>query len=368
MRKDYYSILGITEEEKGLPWDEFEKVLKKKYRRIALSSHPDRQTDKSEEEKKKSEETFKEASEAYEVLSDKDKKAEYDNPQSNFEFHGASNFGGMDIDDILRHFGFGNDFGFGGFGHRGEPRQTKGTNIRISLPLTLEEMCNGTTKKIKYKRFEPCENCGGSGRTEKTKDVACKSCGGKGFVISQNGFMTMQRTCPTCGGSGHHVENPCPSCGGHGIVQKTVTEELTIAKGILSGMSVVFSGKGNNPPHGNGIQGDLIVNIQAVPNNKFKVDGNDLYFDIPINVIDAILGCEVKIETVDGKKLSAKIPNGTCDGYRLRFKGYGIPIYGTNNRGDMYGIVKIMIPKKVNNREKELLTELKEQENFKVDD
>ena len=364
MKKNYYDILGITEEEKKLQGDEFEKVLKKKYRKIALDKHPDRQSGKSEEDRRKAENEFKEASEAYDTLLNKRK--EYDNPHSQFDFtmSGGPDFGGMGMDDILRHFGFGGmDFGFGSRSR--EPRQVKGTNIRITMKLTLEEMYNGVTKKIKYNRFEPCDNCGGSGKTDKTKEKVCRTCGGSGFIFSQSGFMSMQQTCPTCGGSGKQIENPCPKCGGHGVVQNTCTEEIKLDKGLLNGMSIVFGGKGNYPPHGEGVQGDLIVTIQEIENDKFEANGNDLYFQIELNVVDAILGATINVTTVDGKELTAKIPNGTCDGHKLRFRGYGLPIYGTNRSGDMIGVVKIKIPKKITDKEKEILKELKEQENFK---
>lgn len=354
-RKDYYKILGV---DKNATQDE----IRKAYKKLALKYHPDRNPGD-----KKAEDKFKEAAEAYEVLGNEEKRKEYDNPQSNFDFHmsGGPDFGGMGMDDILKHFGFGGmDFGFGSPRNR-EPRQVKGTNIRISMPITLEEMYSGTTKKIKYNRFEICDQCNGSGKTNKTKEKICRTCGGSGFVFSQNGFMSMQQTCPTCGGTGKHIENPCPKCGGHGIMQKSCIEEIKLDKGLLNGMNLVIGGKGNLPPHGNGIAGDLIISIQEVPNEKFEVDGNDLYFQIELNVVDAILGTTVTVDTVDGKKLTAKIPNGTCDGHKLRFRGYGIPVYGTNSNGDMYGIVKIKIPSNITDKEKELLKELGEQENFK---
>ena len=353
-RKDYYKILGVNK-------DASQDDIKKAFRKLSIKWHPDKNQGSKDAEAK-----FKEIAEAYEVLSDPKKREEYDNPHSNFDFSmsGGPDFGGMGMDDILRHFGFGGmDFGFGG--RRREPREVKGTNIRITMKLTLEEMYNGVTKKIKYNRFEPCESCKGSGKTAETKEKICRTCGGSGFVFSQNGFMSMQQTCPSCGGSGKHIENPCRACGGHGIVQKSCVEEITLEKGLLQGMSIMVQGKGNYAPHGNGVPGDLIIVIQAIPNDKFEFDGNDVYFPIKLNVVDAILGCTIKIDTVNGKQLTAKIPNGTCDGHRLRFKGYGIPIYGTNDSGDMFGIVKISIPKSITKKEEELLKELKEQDHFK---
>jgi molecular chaperone DnaJ len=355
-KKDYYKILGVSK-------DATQDEIKKAFRKLSLKFHPDRNPGDKEAEAK-----FKEVAEAYEVLSDPKKKEEYDNPHSNFDFNmsGGPDFGGMDMDDILRHFGFGGmDFGFGS-SRRGEPRNVKGSSIRINLKLTLEDSYKGVTKKIKYKRFEPCEHCGGTGKTDKTKEKVCRTCGGSGFIFSQNGFMSMQQTCPTCGGKGKQVENPCPHCQGHGIVQKVTEEtEIKLGKGLLDGMNVIIGGKGNYPPHGKGTVGDLIINIQIVDDDRYEVDGNDLYFPIELNVVDAILGCNVDVNTVDGKQLTAKIPSGTSDGHKLRFRGYGIPIYGTNKAGDMFGIVNIKIPKNVTEEEKELLLKLKEHENFK---
>jgi molecular chaperone DnaJ len=353
-RKDYYKILGVNK-------DASQEEIRKAYKKLALKYHPDRNPgDKNAEEK------FKEAAEAYEVLGNKEKKEEYDNPHSEFDFRtsGGPDFGGMGMEDILRHFGFGGmDFDFGS--PRREPRNVKGTNIRITLKLTLEDAYNGITKKIKYKRFEPCDHCGGSGKTDKTKEKICRTCGGTGFIFSQNGFMSMQQTCPTCGGVGKQIENPCPHCQGHGIVQKVTETEIKLGKGLLDGMSVIIGGKGNFPPHGKGTVGDLIVQIQIVDYGKYEVDGNNLYFPIELNVIDAILGCDINVKAVDGRELTAKIPNGTSDGHKLRFRGYGIPKYGTNSCGDMIGIVKIKIPSKVNDEEKKILQNLKEHENFK---
>ena len=363
-KKNYYDILGITDEEKKLSGSEFEKVLKSKYRKIALSAHPDRQQGKTEKEQKEAEERFKEASEAYEVLGNEKKRAEYDNPHSSFSFSGQ-NFGGMDINDILNHFnmgGFDFDFGFGGH----HETIQKGSNIRITMNLTLEEMYSGVTKKIKYKRFEPCGNCGGDGMTSESRRKTCKTCGGRGTLLGGNGFMRMMQTCPTCGGQGYIIENPCPHCHGHGIEQRTTDDtEIVIGKGALDGTNIIYSGKGNFPPKGNGVPGDLIVNIRLVPNSKFKVNGNDIYFPIKVNVIDAITGCNVKVKTVDGKELTAKIPMGTNNGHKLRFKGYGIPYYNTNENGDMIGIVQVIMPKKLTNNEKELLVKLKDCTNFK---
>ena len=175
----------------------------------------------------------------------------------------------------------------------------------------------------------------------------------------------MHQTCPTCGGKGYIIENPCSKCNGHGLVINDFETEITIEKGVVPNTEVIFPNLGNAAPHGNGVNGDLHVIIYEKPNDKFERHGIDLYFELKIKVIDAMLGCEVKIDTIDGKKLTAKIPQGTCEGHNLRFKGYGLPLYKTNDRGNMIGVVKLVMPNKLNDKEKELLNELKKQENFK---
>ena len=352
-RKDYYKILGITEEEKKLTGDEFEDVLKKKFRKLSLKYHPDRNPNNKEAEAK-----FKDVAEAYDVL--KNKRAEYDNPATNFDFSG---FGNFNMDDI---FGGFNPFGdmFGGGGHRHQQRVVKGTGVRLTFNLTLEEMYHGVTKKVKYRKFVPCLNCGGSGKTKDSVERTCKTCGGTGQVFQTNGFMQMVQTCPTCGGKGKTLENPCPKCGGHGIVNDMFEAEIRIDKGAAQGMAFTFEGLGNTPPHGNGINGDLFVQVVGAKHPRFERDGNDLVTNIEVGVIDAMLGCDVVVETIDGKKLSAKIPQGSEDGYRLRFKGYGMPIYGTNQYGNMIGVLKIKLPKKLNDDERKKLEELKTSDNF----
>jgi molecular chaperone DnaJ len=361
-RKDYYKILGVSK-------DASDDEIKKAYRKIALDAHPDKQQGKSEAEKKKAEEKFKEASEAYETLKDPDKRKEYDNPQSKFEFHssGGPDFGGMNMDDILRHFGMG---GFGGFNvHMNTQQQPqRGSSIRIKVKLTLEEVLNGVTKKIKIKRYEPCTHCGGNGMTADSRKRTCKTCGGTGMAFSSNGFMSMQQTCPTCGGKGYIIENPCPYCNGHGVVVNTSSEvQFTIPRGVENGMQIEYQGLGNAAPHGKGQNGSLIVLIEFEEHAVFEVQGRDLVCNLEVPAIDAILGCEVEIGTLSGKSIKVKIPQGTNSGQIFRFKGYGLPRYGTSigNAGNMIGIVNIIVPKELNDKERELLQQLKKEEHFK---
>ena len=357
-RKDYYKILGVNKEASQ---DE----IKKAFRKLSIKYHPDRN-----QGSKQAEEKFKEIAEAYSVLGDETKRKEYDNPQSNFNFSGGPDFGGMGMDDILRHFtnmGMG-DFGFGNRTPR--EQNIKGSSIRINLKLTLEEMHDGVTKKVKYKRFEPCDNCNGSGMTAESRRKTCRTCGGSGTVVGGNsfggGFMSFSQTCPTCGGKGYIIENPCPHCKGHGIVQKTSNEtEIKVGKGVIPGMNLIVQGKGNFPPKGKGTPGDLIVSIEAIEHDKFDLVGNDLHYNLSIGVIDAILGCEVVVDTIDKKKLTVKIPQGTNNGHKFRFKGYGMPIYGSNGNGDMIVIIEVDMPTKLNNNEKTLLGQLRQEEHFK---
>jgi molecular chaperone DnaJ len=373
MKKNYYDILGLTDEERKLQGEDFKKVLKKKWRAASIKFHPDRNPGNKEAEEK-----FKEAAEAYSVLSDKTKRAEYDNPTSSFNYSGPD-FGGMNMDDILRQFGFGSDGNarggfdpFGGFddffgGGRHTQRVAKGNNIRIHLSVSYEDVLNGCHKKIRYKAMIPCEECGGKGSEGEPQYERCPHCGGTGQMFRQQGHMQIITTCPHCGGQGKTLKNPCKKCGGHGIYQGLKEVEIDIPKGVSEGMQLIVEGQGNAPEHNEGVNGDLIIEIRE--NNKdtkFTRDENNLNFDLNISVVDAILGCEKKFNTIDGKTISAKIPNGVSDGQTIRFRGYGLPHYDNpNNRGDMIGIVKINIPKKINKEEEELLLKLKESENFK---
>ena len=363
MKKDYYKILGITDKEKKLQGKEFEKVLKPKYRKLAIKLHPDRNPgDKNAEEK------FKEAAEAYEVLSDEKKRAEYDNPASSFDFRtsGGPDFGGMNIDEILKHFGGFGDFDFGfGSTRRQEPREAVGNSLRIKLPLTLKELFDGVTKKIRYNRFEICPDCNGSGSTAETRKKTCKACGGTGRIYQSNGFMQMMSTCPQCGGKGFILENPCKKCNGHGLVSKRNELEINIPKGSVDGQTLELQGLGHFPAHGKGIAGNLYIVVEEIPDDKFERNGADLYFQMDVPVLKAIVGGSINVKTIDGKEITAKIPQGTEDGTQMRFKGYGMPHYNSDKRGNMIGVVKLAMPKNISVDNKKLLEELSEKEEFK---
>lgn len=353
--KDYYKILGV---DKNASQEE----IKKAYRKIAIKNHPDKNQGNKEAEEK-----FKEATEAYEVLKDPEKRKEYDNPSFNFNYSGPD-FSHMDINDIMNHFrtnfDFG-DFGFGGMhGNTASQRPVKGSDIRIKMNVTLEDAFFGTTKKIKYKAFNKCDECGGKGLTKDSTMETCPTCGGKGQIYRQVGIWQEYTICQTCGGKGTIIKNPCPKCNGLGIVQGIRETEINIPKGVIGGNQIIVNGVGN-AGKGDAINGDLFIVVQDVPHNKFKRYYNDLICNIDISVIDAILGCEKEVETIDGKKLLAKLPNGIQNGYTIKFKGYGMSIYGTNERGDLIGVINIKIPKQVTEEEKEILKQLQGKENFK---
>lgn len=360
MEKDYYKILGITDDEKKLSGDEFNKILKKKYRKIAIKEHPDKNPgDKAAEER------FKNAAEAYAVLSDAEKRKQYDNPApGGFNFDGF-NFGNFNIDEIFSSFGFGSH---GGFNSGNAKVVSKGSSIRIRMPLTLKEMFDGGKKKMRYERFDKCESCDGKGTTKDSKVETCPHCGGTGRIYTRTAFMQSMQTCPHCGGKGKTIVNPCSKCNGHGIVATKTEVEVEYPKGIMQGMSMSLKGYGNAPEKMNGVYGDLIIDIieKEDPNTDkgFHRDGNDLYIEKEIPVIDAIIGCNVTVETLDDKKLSIKIPSCSEDGTTFRFAGHGMPIYGRNSRGNMFFVIKLKMPKVINDDERKMLENIKKSKNF----
>lgn len=353
-RKDYYSILGLTEEDKKLPKDEFLKKLSKNYKRLAIKYHPDRNPGNKEAEDK-----FKEVNEANQVLSDYDgKKAEYDNPMSQFQFNGD-----MSMDEILRHFNM--NFGFGpfGFGGGGNMRQ-KGSDISGSVNITLEDVLNGVNKTVKYTRKKVCHKCNGTGKDSSSREEICPHCHGAGVIRQGYGAFSVQTTCPYCGGSGKFVINPCKECGGSGLVSETVEKSFTIPPGAFSGMVLKLEGLGNEIAGSGNIPGDLhiIVNEEAHP--VFKRQGSDLIMTVNVGVIDAILGTKARITTLSGKKLDISIPMGSEEGKRLILNGYGLPEYGTSKYGRLVCVVHITMPRKLNDKEVKALEKLSKSENF----
>ena len=352
MSKNYYDILGVS---KTATQDE----IKKAYRKIAIENHPDKNPGN-----KAAEEKFKEAAEAYSVLSDEKKRKEYDNPVTGGQqFSSGFNFNDFNIDEILKGFGFGSSRG--GFNTNVKVAY-RGSNIRLRMRLSLKEMYDGVKKKIKYHRNNKCSDCDGKGTTKDSKVERCKHCGGTGKLYSNNGFFQQISTCHYCGGTGNITTNPCPKCKGNGVTDTEQEIEISIPKGAFQGMQLTVHNYGHAPKNMNGSFGDLVIDILDIEEKqKYEREGHNLKINIEVPVIDAILGCDVTVETINGKKLKAKIPSGTEDGYTMRFAGYGMPIYGSNNFGDLYGIVKLKMPKNITNNERKVLEDLKKKENFK---
>ncbi len=348
-RKDYYQILGV---DKNATTDE----IKKAYRKLAIKYHPDKnQGDENAAN------MFKDITEAYSVLSDEDKRNKYDNPSSNFD---SSFFSDVNMDEILRHFGFGGSFG--SFNDFNTQPKYKGRSIKITIKLTLNDVLNGCHKKIRYKCLVPCEDCKGNGAVGTVNLERCVECGGTGQIYRQEGNMQIFTTCPKCGGKGQFIKNPCKKCNGTGVIQSYNEIEFDVPKGVSEGEQLIINGKGNACGLNLGSNGDLIIVFTIEENDgKFYTNNKDLVFEIKLSVIDAIIGCEREFKTIDNKKVIAKIPCGVKDGYQVNFKGHGLPYRGSDSRGDMIGVVNLIMPQNITNEEKELLLKLKEKENFK---
>jgi len=361
-KRDYYEVLGVS---KNAGKDD----LKKAYRQMALKYHPDKNPNNKEAEEK-----FKEAAEAYEVLSDDDKRRKYD--QFGHAGLGGANGGfsggGMSMDDIFSHFGdiFG-DFGFGGFGRRsgggGGRNVSRGENLRIRVKLNLEEILNGVEKKVKVKKKIACSKCGGSGAADANSVSTCSNCRGTGHVTRiTNTFIGQMQTssvCPACNGSGKQITKRCNNCSGEGIVDNEEVITINIPAGVSEGMQLSVSGKGNAARRG-GINGDLIVIVTEEAHPLFERDGSDLIYELNISIPDAVMGCSAEIPALDGK-LKIKIDPGTHSGKIFRLRGKGLPEVNQYGKGDLLVQVNVWIPKDVSKDEQKILEKLNESPNFK---
>lgn len=367
-KRDYYEILGVA---KTASADE----IKKAYRKVAMQYHPDRNPgDKTAEEK------FKEAAEAYEILSDADKRAQYDRYGHAGVGNGARGYGGggnMNMDDIFSQFGdifgddiFGSFFGGqgGGRGGRGgqRARGTRGSNLRVKLKLNFEEIAKGVTKSIKVKKYVGCSTCSGSGAKDKSSIQTCGTCGGSGQVRKVTstflGQMQTVTTCPTCNGEGSTITAKCGSCKGEGRVYGEETVTIDIPAGVQEGMQLNVSGKGNAGERG-GSPGDLIVLIEEDAHKDLHRDGLNVAYDLYISIPDAIFGANVEVPTIDGRA-KIKIPAGTQSGKIFRLKGKGFPAVNSYEKGDQLIHVNVWTPQNVNSEEKSMMEKLQQSDNF----
>lgn len=376
-KRDYYEVLGVA---KGASADE----IKKAYKKMAIKYHPDRQSGKSDAEKKDAEDKFKEAAEAYSVLSDDTKRQQYDQfgfdgPKMGGGF-GGGGFGDFDINDILNSVFGGGGGGFGGFesffgggGRRGGQRAVhRGSDLRLKVTLSLLEVSTGVTKKFKVRKDIKCPHCNGTGAEGNSQAETCTSCNGQGYVIRSRqslfGMMQSQEACPTCQGEGKVIKNKCRHCSGQGIIKGEEVIEINIPAGVQDGMVVTAQGKGNAGAR-NGMNGDIQVFITEEQNDTFIRDGNDIRYNLLLDFPTAALGGKVEVPTIDGKKLAVTIEPGTQPGKTLRLRGKGLPSvqgygYGT---GDMVLNISVYVPKTLSKDEKKTLESWKDSDNFKGD-
>ncbi|MFM1794783.1 MAG: molecular chaperone DnaJ [Bacteroidota bacterium] len=363
-KRDYYEILGVA---KSSSADE----IKKAYRKVAMQYHPDRNPGDKEAEEK-----FKEAAEAYEVLSDQDKRAQYDRfGHAGVNGRGGGGAHGMNMDDIFSNFGdiFGDDiFGsfFGGGGGRqrsgGRARGTRGSNLRIKLKMNYEEIAKGANKTVKVKKYTTCTTCTGSGAKDKNSVQNCGTCNGTGQVRKVTntflGQMQTVGTCPTCNGEGSTITSKCTSCKGEGRVYTEETINIDIPAGVQDGMQLSLSGKGNAGERG-GAPGDLIVLIEEEQHPELQRDNLNVIYDMHISFTDAVFGANPEVPTIDGRA-KIKIPAGTQSGKIFRLKGKGFPAINSYEKGDQLIHVNVWTPQTLTAEEKEMMEKLKEAKNF----
>ena len=370
-KRDYYEVLGVDKNASA-------EDIKKAYRKMAVKYHPDKNPGNKEAEEK-----FKEAAEAYSVLSDADKKARYDQfGHAGVEGAGPDFSGGFgNLNDILNDlfggaFGGGFGGGFGGFGggfggQRGGQRQQKvyrGRDIRVRVKLTLEEIAKGVEKEISIEKSVPCHECNGRGAKNSSDIKTCPACNGTGqvqrVVNTFLGQTVTYSTCQQCGGEGKIISNPCRHCGGTGLVRERVTIKVKIPAGVEAGMQLTIQGEGHAAKN-NGINGDLLVVIEEQEHPNLKRDGNNLYYTKVVSLPDAILGAEVEVPCLDGP-YKIKVDPGTQSGTVLKLRGKGLPtVNGYGGTGDMYVKIAVWIPRKLDKEDKAVVESLRKKDSFK---
>lgn len=349
-QRDYYEILGVSK-------DADAEVIKKAYRKLAMQFHPDKNPGNKEAEEK-----FKEAAGAYEVLSDPQKRAQYDRFGHNaFNGRGGGGAGFQDVDDIFSHFGdiFGDFFGGAGGSQRqrrsrNEPR--RGSDLRYVTEITLKDVIHGLEKEIEFDTDKNCDDCKGSGAEKGSQVSTCEMCGGSGQVVRQQGFFAMASTCPSCHGQGTVIKNPCKSCKGKGRKVEHRKIRLNIPAGVDTGTRLRVATEGEGGYMG-GPPGDLYVEIRVKPHNQFERRGEDLIAELSVPYVQMLLGAEIEVQTVTGKA-TLTIPQGTQSGEAVKLSGEGLPSLRGNRRGDIYYQVHVQFPDKLNKDEEKLLREI----------
>lgn len=355
-KRDYYEVLGVAK-------NATDAELKSAYRKLAVKYHPDKNPGDHD-----AEEMFKEAAEAYSVLSDSNKRASYDR----FGHAGANGqgFGGFDaqgfsnIEDIFDLFGFGDMFG--GRGRSSRTSAQRGADLRYDIEISLEDAAQGKEEKLRIPRLETCDDCDGRGAEKGTEPETCVACGGAGQTRYQQGFFSVMRTCPNCGGRGQVIKSPCKKCRGAGRVEKEKSLEVKIPAGVETGSRLRVTGEGEAGTNG-GPTGDLYVVIHVKEHETFERQGANLYASVPISFAQAALGAEIPVKTLDGEQ-NLKIPAGTQTGTVFRIKSEGMPVLGGRGKGDLFVAATVITPKHLTKDQRKLLEQLAEIEDTEFQD
>ena len=347
-KRDYYDILGVPKGSEAA-------AIKKAYRTKAKELHPDRNSDNPNAEAQ-----FKEVNEAYEVLKDADKKAAYDRyGHAAFEGGGGQGFGGGDFSSAFSDV-FDDLFGdFMGGGRGGRKQQSRGSDLRYNLSISLEEAFAGLQKTINIPSAVTCGSCNGTGAAGGSSPTTCPTCSGLGKVRATQGFFTVERSCPTCSGVGQIIKNPCSSCGGQGTQKKDRALSVNVPPGVETGTRIRLAGEGETAPRG-GVSGDLYIFIEVSKHKIFERDGLNLFCRVPVSMAKASLGGEVEVPTIDGGRSRVRIPAGSQSGRQMRLKGNGMPAIKTNQKGDMFIEMAVETPVNLTAKQKELLQEFEE--------
>jgi molecular chaperone DnaJ len=357
-KRDYYEILGV-----GKTANETE--IKAAYRKLAIKHHPDKNPDDHTAEEK-----FKEAAEAYSVLSDAQKRAAYDRFGHQGVGAGAGgagfNPGFSNIEDIFDLFGFGDMFGGQRSGSSRRTAAQRGADLRYDLEITLEEAAFGKEEKLQIPRLEKCDVCDGKGAEKGSSVDTCQTCSGSGQTRYQQGFFSVMRTCPTCSGKGQIIKNPCKKCRGAGRIEREKSIEVKIPAGVETGSRLRIGGEGEGGTQGGG-SGDLFVVIHVKEHETFERQGANLYSAVPLTFAQAALGAEIKVKTLDGQE-DLKIPAGTQTGTVFRLRSHGIPVLNGRGKGDMFVAVSLITPKTLTKEQRKLLEQLAEIEDVDFQD